>query len=374
MSRNPSKPEKFPTQVTFARMTLLGILGLFLMGFVLKLQFDYFHQVSLVRFLFLMVIHLTLVIVLEEALVDCSIASKTRFRLAFMVSLGMAIAGLLLALIEILAGTSGWDSHRLWIICPLYLVAGFGAAFGGALLATNLYTPLWEDNLPPTPELCQEVSKRHQHLKLVPQRLPSRAFDILLSTLGVVISSPVWILCLFLIWFEDPGPLFFIKNSVGRGGVNFRQLKLRTMVHNAESGTGPVLSPKSDQRVLKSGRFFRKTALDELPQLINIMKREMSFVGPRPQRTVLVNEYLKSMPEYASRHRVLPGLAGLAQVAGGYFLTPRQKLRFDDLYIKHQSLGFDIKLLCLAFLIAFWFRWQKGWDGRLPRRLLHPTG
>jgi lipopolysaccharide/colanic/teichoic acid biosynthesis glycosyltransferase len=100
----------------------------------------------------------------------------------------------------------------------------------------------------------------------------------------------------------------------------------------------------------------------------------MSFVGPRPQRTVLVHEYLEAIPEYAERHRVLPGLAGLAQVAGDYYLTPRQKLRFDRLYIQHASLGFDLKLLFLAFLIAFWYRWRKDWDGKLPRWLLRCGG
>jgi lipopolysaccharide/colanic/teichoic acid biosynthesis glycosyltransferase len=104
--------------------------------------------------------------------------------------------------------------------------------------------------------------------------------------------------------------------------------------------------------------------------LINILLGQMSFVGPRPQRTVLVLEYLERMPEYAERHRVLPGIAGLAQVAGDYYLTPRQKLRFDRLYIRHISLGFDLKLLGLAFWIAFWMRWQKNWDGRIPRNLI----
>jgi lipopolysaccharide/colanic/teichoic acid biosynthesis glycosyltransferase len=140
------------------------------------------------------------------------------------------------------------------------------------------------------------------------------------------------------------------------------------MVLGAEDHTGPVLSELGDRRILRVGRLLRKTALDELPQLINILVGEMSFVGPRPQRTVLVLGYLKSMPEYAERHRVLPGLAGLAQVAGDYYLTPRQKLRFDRLYIGHSSLGFDLKLLLLAFLITFWFRWKRDWGGRLPRR------
>jgi lipopolysaccharide/colanic/teichoic acid biosynthesis glycosyltransferase len=106
----------------------------------------------------------------------------------------------------------------------------------------------------------------------------------------------------------------------------------------------------------------------------------MSFVGPRPQRTVLVLGYLEHLPAYAERHAVLPGLAGLAQVAGDYYLAPHQKLRLDRIYIRHRSLGFDVKLLILAFLVAFWFRWQSGWNGRLPRRLIRfggstsPTG
>jgi lipopolysaccharide/colanic/teichoic acid biosynthesis glycosyltransferase len=152
--------------------------------------------------------------------------------------------------------------------------------------------------------------------------------------------------------------------------VNFFQFKLRTMVREAEQETGPVLAQEGDERILRVGSLLRKTAMDELPQLINILRGEMSFVGPRPQRTVLVYSYLQSMPEYAERHRVRPGLAGLAQVAGDYYLTPRQKLRFDRLYIRHISLGFDLKLLLCAFLIAFWYRWQKDWDGRVPRGLI----
>ncbi len=197
-----------------------------------------------------------------------------------------------------------------------------------------------------------------------------RFLDISLAYFGLLFSLPVWLIGIFLIWYEDPGPLFFVKNSVGRGGKNFHQLKLRTMICGAEDQTGPVISQRDDQRILLIGHIFRKTALDELPQLLNIIRGEMSFVGPRPQRTVLVYQYLQKIPEYADRHKVLPGLAGLAQVAGDYYLTPRQKLRLDRLYIHYMSLGFDLKLLLLAFLIAFWFRWQKGWDGRLPRKLI----
>ena len=195
-------------------------------------------------------------------------------------------------------------------------------------------------------------------------------FDRTLAALGLLISLPFWLAAAILIWLEDPGPLLVVKNSVGRNGVNFRQYKFRTMVREAEKETGPVLSYEDDHRTLIIGRLLRKTALDELPQLINILRGEMSFVGPRPQRTVLVLDYLKTMPEYAYRHAVAPGLAGLAQVAGDYYLTPRQKLRFDRLYIRRMTLGFDLKLLGLAFLVAFWFRWKRQWNGRIPRRLM----
>ena len=201
-----------------------------------------------------------------------------------------------------------------------------------------------------------------------------RLFDITIAFSGLLISLPVWLIGSFLIWYEDPGPLLFVKNSVGRGGKNFHQLKLRTMIRGAEEHTGPVISQRDDQRILFTGHFFRKTALDELPQLLNIIRGDMSFVGPRPQRTVLVYQYLQQMPEYADRHKVLPGLAGLAQVAGDYYLTPRQKLRLDRLYIQYMSLGFDVKLLFLAFLLTFWFRWRKGWNGRLPRKLISYGG
>jgi lipopolysaccharide/colanic/teichoic acid biosynthesis glycosyltransferase len=253
-----------------------------------------------------------------------------------------------------------------------WAVAGIGA-FIGSLFATWVSDGLWENNFPPSPQALAEVYQWHLEVIGYPEAgsLAKRGFDFSLALLGLLFTSPIWLASAVALWLEDPGPLLFIKNSVGRGGVNLRQLKFRTMVCGAEDETGPVLSRVGDERVLFFGRFLRKTTLDELPQLINILRGEMSFVGPRPQRTVLVHEYLQSMPEYAERHRVLPGLAGLAQVAGDYYLTPRQKLRFDRLYILHASLGFDLKLLFLAGLVTFWFRWQPAWNGRLPRRLLH---
>lgn len=304
-------------------------------------------------------------VALERGLTNIPISGSWRYRAALLGSAGIFFIYWLSFL-----RTSPQGFGFGWL-----LIAVLGA-FLGAILATSLNEKLWENNSPPSQEVMQEVSRLHREVIGTPEPTPllKRLFDILLGTIGLLVSLPIWLLCIFLIWLEDPGPLLFVKNSVGKGGGNFHQYKMRTMVRGAEISTGPVLASEGDRRVLMVGHLLRKTALDELPQLINILRGDMSFVGPRPQRTVLVLGYLKEMPEYAFRHQVLPGLAGLAQVAGDYFLTPRQKLRFDRLYIHYANLGFDLKLISLSFLIVSWFRWQKDWDGRLPRSWLRLGG
>lgn len=309
----------------------------------------------------LIFLHLPLVVALEHTLQAAPVSAARRYRLAFAIP----------AFIALLTWLSLWKSPEGDLSLAL-LALELLAAFLGGLLATALKQPLWENNSPPSEAVRQEVYQHHLEVigKDNPTPFAKRLFDVLLSSAGLLISTPIWMLGTLWIWLEDPGPVLFVKNSVGKGGVNFLQFKFRSMVQGAEENTGPVLAAESDERVLLAGKFLRKSALDELPQLINILRGEMSFVGPRPQRTVLVRSYIEELPQYAERHRVLPGLAGLAQVAGHYYLTPRQKLRFDRLYIRHSRLGFDIKLLALSFLIAFWYRWQPGWTGRLPRRLI----
>jgi lipopolysaccharide/colanic/teichoic acid biosynthesis glycosyltransferase len=301
-------------------------------------------------------LHAGLTLLLERALRPAPLSHPWRYRLAFLLS-------------------AAWFAAYGLAYPALAAVAALGAFLGG-LLATGVNERLWEDNAPPSERIREEVRQRHVERAGAPPPTPrgKRLFDVALSLGGLLLSTPLWLSCAFLLWLEDPGPLLFVKNSVGKGGVNFRQLKFRTMVREAEHATGPVLAVEGDTRVLAIGRILRKSALDELPQLVNILRGEMSFVGPRPQRTVLVQGYLERLPAYAERHRTPPGLAGLAQVVGDYYLTPLQKLRFDRLYIRHASLGLDIKLILLAFLIAFWFRWQKSWNGRLPRRLVRWPG
>lgn len=316
---------------------------------------------SWIDFLGILLLNVLLVIAIEKATVMLPISDEWRYRSAFLAATGLSLCAWLVLLVN-----STQPPGSYW-----FAVAFLGAYLGG-LLSTGINEGFWEDNSPPLERVKYEVHQFHLDYleRSRPTPISKRLFDLSLALVGLILSSPVWLFCSFLVWIENPGPLLFVKNSVGRGGINFHQFKFRTMVKGAEEFTGPVMASEADERVLYIGGFLRKTALDELPQLINILRGDMSFVGPRPQRTVLVRGYLEKMPEYAERHMVLPGLAGLAQVAGDYYLTPRQKLRFDRIYIRHVSLGFDIKLIILAFLITGWYRWQSGWNGRLPRRLI----
>ena len=253
-----------------------------------------------------------------------------------------------------------------------WIIFSFSGCFLGLIVGTWRKFGLFEDNFPPSKEIQSNVYAAHQ--KLLPEGLHQPAiqglFNRIGALLGLIATSPLIIIVINIIWLENPGPLFFVKNSVGKGGRNFKQLKFRTMIRDAEEKTGPILAEVNDHRTLKIGKFLRKTAFDEIPQLINILLGDMAFVGPRPQRTVLVEEYLKTLPEFAERHVVLPGLAGLAQIAGSYYITPRQKLRYDRIYVKHASLGFDIKLITLAVILVLWLRWKPDWNGRMPRNWL----
>lgn len=345
--------------------SLVNVLILVALAWLFMQQVLLFGELSALWIVGAVVLTAALAIALERGLVFLPLSFGWRHRLAFLGSLGIF---LLLWLVNWILSPG--------LVSPGWLFAAALGAFVGGILATSFNERLWENNSPPSEEIILAVYQQHEQLIGKPDSTPGlkRLFDMVFASVGLLLSMPVWLLSIFLVWIENPGPLLFVKNSVGKGGMNFHQYKLRTMVRGAEDATGPVLASEKDERVLKSGYLLRKTALDELPQLLNILRGEMSFVGPRPQRTVLVQGYLRQMPEYAQRHRVLPGLAGLAQVAGDYYLTPRQKLRFDRLYIEYTSLGFDLKLITLAFLITFWYRWQGDWNGRLPRWLLHFGG
>lgn len=244
---------------------------------------------------------------------------------------------------------------------PRALMLNIAGALAGMLAITWRTTGLIELNSPPSEYMRNEVIGKHEALMGPPSHgsLAKRIFDVSLSLTGLILSFPLWLLLSLAIWLEDPGPLFFAKVCVKKGGKAFKQLKFRSMVKEAEKKTGPVLAAEADPRMTYIGKFMRKTAMDELPQLLNILKGNMSFVGPRPQRMVLVLKYLEEMPEYALRHSLRPGLTGVAQVQGHYYITPRQKLRYDLIYIRKRSFWLDLKLIFLSFWVTLRGKWKS---------------
>ena len=186
-----------------------------------------------------------------------------------------------------------------------------------------------------------------------------RPFDFILSLIGIIISFPLWILIGLLIWLEDRGPIFYSQYRVGKDGKIFKAIKFRSMIKDAEKQTGAVWAKEDDPRITKIGRILRATAMDELPQLLSILKGDMSFVGPRPERPELVTQFNGGIPNYNFRHVVKPGLTGIAQIYGKYDTPPQHKLKYDLLYIKKQNFWLDLKLIFLSFLITFQGKWQS---------------
>jgi len=176
-------------------------------------------------------------------------------------------------------------------------------------------------------------------------RAMKRAMDIVGSLVMLIILSPVLLLAAVAIAASDGMPVVFRQERVGKDLKPFEVYKLRTMVKNAEEQTGPVLAEEEDPRVTGVGRVLRKYRIDELPQLFNILRGEMSFVGPRPERMFFVEDYLEQIPGYRERFRVKPGVTGLAQVSGGYATTPERKLKYDLIYMFHQNLAMDAQIV-----------------------------
>lgn len=177
--------------------------------------------------------------------------------------------------------------------------------------------------------------------------LTKRLFDLATAGIGLVLALPAMVCIGAAIRLTSPGaPAVFSQERVGRNGKTFVLYKFRTMVPDAEARTGPVLSSgEDDERLTPLGKWLRAFRVDELPQLWNVVRGDMSLVGPRPERPCFVAEYNEVIPGYAQRHLVRPGMTGLAQVCGGYHTTPADKLRFDLAYVAHRSLRFDLEIL-----------------------------
>jgi lipopolysaccharide/colanic/teichoic acid biosynthesis glycosyltransferase len=193
-----------------------------------------------------------------------------------------------------------------------------------------------------------------------------RVFDVILSGVGLLISAPVWLLCASAVKFEDGGPIFYAQQRVGLNGRLFKALKFRSMVPDAEAGLGAVQATEGDSRVTRVGRLMRATAMDELPQLWNIFRGDMSFVGPRALRPEEVESNgagpvaLSRVPGFEARCAVRPGLTGLAQIYAPRDARRVQKFRFDTLYIRRQSMVLDLRLI----LVSFWISARGTWESR----------
>jgi lipopolysaccharide/colanic/teichoic acid biosynthesis glycosyltransferase len=198
--------------------------------------------------------------------------------------------------------------------------------------------------------------------------LGKRVFDLALALSGLMASAPIVAFVAAAIKLEDGGPVFYGQDRVGEGGRIFRALKFRSMIPNAEAGVGALQAKENDPRVTSVGRVLRATALDELPQLWNIVVGEMSFVGPRALMPVEIEVSgagevsLEKIPGYEARHRVAPGLTGLAQIYADRDIPRRHKFRYDLLYIRRQRFLLDLRLILLSFWITLRGRWGHRGD------------
>jgi len=175
-----------------------------------------------------------------------------------------------------------------------------------------------------------------------------RAFDIVVSTIIMALTLPIMLITAICIWWEDRGPLIYRQERVGMGGNTFYVMKFRSMGINAEKPGTPQWAAANDPRVTRVGGFIRKVRIDELPQLVNVFKGEMSFVGPRPERPFFVEQLSAQIPYYQVRHSIKPGITGWAQVRYGYGATVEdavQKLQYDLYYVKNNSLFLDVLIL-----------------------------
>ncbi|WP_228112779.1 sugar transferase [Streptococcus mitis] len=171
-----------------------------------------------------------------------------------------------------------------------------------------------------------------------------RIIGLLISIPSLLLIIPICLIACIFIVIESSGNPIYIQERIGLNGQSFSIYKLRSMYQDAEKN-GHKWASKNDTRITKVGRFIRKTRIDELPQIINVIKGEMSIIGPRPERPEFINEFLKDIPNFNERLAVRPGITGWAQVNGGYELTPKDKLVYDLFYINHESIKLDFLIL-----------------------------
>ena len=204
------------------------------------------------------------------------------------------------------------------------------------------------------------------------QELVKRICDIFISAVGIIISSPIMLICAIAIKLNDGGPIFFRQNRITKDGKIFNILKFRSMIVDADKD-GAKKAVNDDDRITKVGKIIRACRVDELPQLFNILLGDMSMVGPRPERIENVYEYTTAYPEFALRHRVKAGLTGFAQLYGKYNTSPEDKLNMDLVYIENYSLLQYLKLMILTVKVLFMKESTEGFDEKANANVKKPN-
>ncbi|QTC43976.1 sugar transferase [Bacillus sp. V3] len=171
-----------------------------------------------------------------------------------------------------------------------------------------------------------------------------RLMDVIMALTGLILTIPILFLFCIALKLETPGPAFYLQERVGRNGKYFKVIKLRSMGVDAEK-KGAQWADKNDPRVTKIGAIIRKTRIDEIPQLFNVLQGDMSMIGPRPERPMFTAQFNEEIPGFVKRLAVKPGITGWAQVNGGYDITPKEKLKLDLYYIENKSLLIDSKII-----------------------------
>lgn len=202
-----------------------------------------------------------------------------------------------------------------------------------------------------------------EYAMTIEQRVVKRLIDIVCSVLLMILASPFMLVTAIAIKLYDGGPVLYKQIRCTRDMREFRILKFRSMRTDAEKDGVARLASKNDSRITPVGRLIRKVRIDELPQLFNILKGEMSFIGPRPERPEIIRQYQEEMPEFTFRTKVKAGLAGYAQVYGKYNTTPYDKLKLDLFYIENYSVWLDLKLMLLTLKILFQAESTEGVEG-----------
>ena len=213
------------------------------------------------------------------------------------------------------------------------------------------YQKALEGETPWEEKVMLEGTKIFTKLAISWRRLFKRSLDLTISLVGLICAAPVMVFIALAVKLDSNGRVFFKQARVGMRGKVFTMFKFRTMCENAEQKTGPIWAKANDPRVTRFGNFLRKTHLDELPQLFNVLKGEMSLVGPRPERPCFVNEFRKIIPHYERRLCVKPGITGLAQIKRGYDETlkdVKKKVRYDFLYVQKMCPLLDVRVLAMT--------------------------